>query len=285
MLLLTGNCNYNNSTSGSGSSPVYHDNDWGGSSSSELMPGAVPASEVPELDPASTMGFMDDIETFLATTIGLMLLLVVAVVLVLRFLVWVWIHTGFLRQQHEVLRTGTNAYGVLFSGADRYLPLLLWKLLSGLILWSLALVIAAPVAAVSLLAGAVGMMISIPIGVIVLVIVMVYVGLGFMFGDRLVALDGCGPMEALKRSWQMADGNRMTLFIFALVQGLVVIAGAILGILALCIGWIVTLPAAMAMGEVAFTEAYLLFTRGEAEASQWALQRPSMVDWSSPAGG
>jgi membrane-anchored glycerophosphoryl diester phosphodiesterase (GDPDase) len=92
---------------------------------------------------------------------------------------------------------------------------------------------------------------------------MIYVGIGLAFGDRAVVIDGLGPADALDRSWSLAKGNRVQLFVFLFVTTLFRLAGLLL----CCIGVVLT----RAIVDVGTTEAYMLATQSNTDA--WVLPK------------
>lgn len=88
-------------------------------------------------------------------------------------------------------------------------------------------------AAVSILSG-----LAIVAGFILLIVPGVILAILFMFVGYLVIDEGLGPIEAMKRSIALTKGSRMTLFLLALA-GLGV---NLLGLLALVVGLLVTIP-------------------------------------------
>jgi hypothetical protein len=170
--------------------------------------------------------------------------------------------TGFLRQMHTVHAYGEEGYRDLFSGADAMLSMLGSTLLQGLVY----IVIAAPFAAG---AGAAfyfldeGPAFAVTALLALLAIgPLIYAYLGMCLASFRVALDGDGPIESLRSSWSLADGNRWSLFKFGFVMVLVECAAALVGVMLLCIGMLVTVPLGRALTGVAWTESYLLATRG-----------------------
>ncbi len=88
-------------------------------------------------------------------------------------------------------------------------------------------------AGASLLAG-----IAIVAGFILLIVPGIILSILFMFVGYLVIEKGRGPIEALKESAEMTKGNRLQLFLF----GLALIGINLLGVLALFVGLLVTIP-------------------------------------------
>lgn len=76
------------------------------------------------------------------------------------------------------------------------------------------------------------------IGFILLIVPGIILAIGWSFAPYLVIEQGAGPVDALKRSWELTKGNRWTLFLL----GLAFIGINILGFCALLVGLLVTLP-------------------------------------------
>ncbi len=179
-----------------------------------------------------------------------------------------WIHGGYLLVQEETLRTGQGSFGSLFGGARVFLPLLLWKLLYGLIsagtlflasmpgIW-LALAGVVYESTPLLISGAaLALLLGLPAAI--------YVWLGLFFGDYQVVLDRRGVLESLGASWDMVRGQRLRLLLYLFVMGLFSLTGLVL----CCVGVIAT----RAVRDCGVTEAYLRQTRGEPQlAEMWSL--------------
>lgn len=201
---------------------------------------------------------------------GLSMGLIVGMVLlgiVCLGLIWAfrsWLHVGYIRTQSRALRSGQGTFSDLFSGADRLVSMMIWKLLKGLITTGAFLVAGVPGGGI-LIFGALNQSIPLIIAGVVVVLllcvpVLIYIGLGLAFGEHAVTLDELGPTDALERSWELASGNRLHLFLFLLVYGILRFVSAIVGLLMLCIGALVTVPVARAVTDTGFTESYLLLT-------------------------
>jgi len=179
-----------------------------------------------------------------------------------------WLHGGYLRLHEEVLRTGQGGFGTLFGGADVFLSMVGFKVVSGLIKAGIFLLTLTPglvLAGVGVyLDNAVLMVVGGLVGLLLTVPIAWYVGLGLYFGNHAVALDNAGVMGALERSWDLARGNRLWLTLYLLVTWVVWVVGMCL----CCVGIIVT----RAIVDVARTEAYLLATRDSASSDElWTL--------------
>ena len=88
-------------------------------------------------------------------------------------------------------------------------------------------------AAASLIAG-----LAILVGFILLIVPGIIASILFMFVGYLVIEKGLGPIDALKESARITEGNRMQLFLF----GLALIGINLIGVLALLVGLLVSIP-------------------------------------------
>ena len=199
----------------------------------------------------------------------------VSVLVLILFALRCWVKVGWIRLHEQVITTGEGTFGVLFGGSDRVVDMAIWALLAGVI--SFGSVFAAAIPGGLLMGAGVAMEME-PLTVLGLVVMLVlvlpvaiYVGLGLALGDHALVLEDKSPMEALERSWEMASGNRITLFIFNFVCGLFAFAAVFVGLLLCCVGVLLTSPAARAAIDVGFTESFLMHTRGKSEALKWKL--------------
>jgi uncharacterized membrane protein len=76
------------------------------------------------------------------------------------------------------------------------------------------------------------------LGIILLIVPGIIAALGLMFAPYLVIDKGLGPVNALKESWRITTGHKSQLFLFALA----IIGINILGLLALVVGLLVSIP-------------------------------------------
>lgn len=179
---------------------------------------------------------------------------------------------GYFQLHQKILVEGSGSPGVLFSGRAQFKGMALWKLLKGVISLGVAMVALSPGAAL----GIIGVTNNQPalmitgaiLAAVITTPVMIYVGLGLALGDHAVALDDLGPMDGLERSWDMARGNRLSLFGYFFVLGFF----NLLGLCACCVGAVAT----KAIGDFGTTEAYLLSTRDGWE--DWALVQDIGLD-------
>lgn len=183
-------------------------------------------------------------------------------VLTLVFVFGTWILAGWIRLHRELFDTGSGRFATLFSGMDVLLPLLGWRLVAGACLLGAAL--PGMLGIVGVVAWSTGEPDLAALGVVVglAMVPLLYVLAGIQVGDRLVVLDGRGPLEALRGSWDLARGRRWTLLWFLLVVSLGSAALGVAGVLACLVGLVVTVPLSWALKEYALTAAWLRFQRG-----------------------
>lgn len=92
------------------------------------------------------------------------------------------------------------------------------------------------------------------LGFIVILVPLIYVSLGLIFAAQELMYGDCGPIEALKRSWEITSGHRLPVFGYSLMAGLVVLVGVI----ACCVG---VLPA-MGLAQLLLSGLYLSLRQG-----------------------
>ncbi len=171
-----------------------------------------------------------------------------------------WLALGHARAIEKAMRTGEDDLGMVFSTGGRFGAMVLTKLISGLIQIGVALpllgvwgVLLFFVNEGRMESGA-AILIGLAAGVIWLMAVL-YVYLGLLMAVPIAALEPVSAGEAIRRSFQLANGRRWSLLLFALVSGVF----AVLGLVACCVGVFLTSAMAMAMP----TEAYLMHTRSD----------------------
>jgi uncharacterized membrane protein len=131
-------------------------------------------------------------------------------------------HVGLIRMWLQIARGEEARFNVLFTGRDRFLPMLGCTVLMGL-------------------AIGLGLLLFVVPGVIVLV--------GCCLAPLYVVDRGLGPVEALSASWRVTRGHWAELFLLFLVMfGL-----ALLGLCMCCVGALATYPLAALAFAVAFT--------------------------------
>jgi uncharacterized membrane protein len=127
------------------------------------------------------------------------------------FVISTYIGAGIANFSLKVARGAPYAFGDLFSGGPFFLSVLAANFILGL---------------------------GILLGLGCLIVPGVILALGFGMTMPLIIDRGLGPIEAMKTSWQLTDGNKGNLFIFFLISfGL-----AIAGLCACLVGILVVVP-------------------------------------------
>ncbi|MGD8860971.1 MAG: hypothetical protein PVI30_13265 [Myxococcales bacterium] len=207
----------------------------------------------------------------------------------LLFALGAWVQTGFIRLHVAVLERGSDDLSPLFSGRDRFWPMAGYKLLSGVAVGAAAIAAAWPGALLFVIGfrsgGGTLQTAGLGLGLIAAVPAALYVWLGAYLGEHAVVLEGLGPVQAMRRSFRLAHGNRFTLLFFAGACLLIELT-SLAGVLLCLLGVLLTVPLARAITGFARTEGFLLCTRGFAETSGWRLwQREAEDDFAQRRAG
>ncbi|MBX3183641.1 MAG: hypothetical protein KIT72_05920 [Polyangiaceae bacterium] len=136
-----------------------------------------------------------------------------------------YFQVGQIRMFLQAARGNTPDFAVLFSGGDRFVPVLIASLIGGL---------------------------GVALGLILLIVPGVILAIGWYFAPYLIVERNCTPMEALKRSWALCDGQKGKLFTLALLS----VPLVLVGYLACCIG----VFAAISVISIAYSLVYLHLT-------------------------
>jgi uncharacterized membrane protein len=83
--------------------------------------------------------------------------------------------------------------------------------------------------------------VTVLVGLVLLVVPGVIAALGLMFSSYLIVDTGRGPIAAFKESWRLTKGHKWQLFLLVLA----IIGINILGLLALVVGLLVSVPVSM----------------------------------------
>ena len=168
-----------------------------------------------------------------------------------RLLAWafgIWLGCGQGLFFLKIARGQRGELGDIFTGAPYFLSMLAANLLLGLMVCGIILVgISLPVViwmaigrTEALVLGFLG---SIPTVIVLVVLGVIFSQFFFLILDRNV-----GPIEALRLSAQITQGNRLTLFLLYLLSSGI----QLLGVLACCIGVFVTTPFIILLSAVAY---------------------------------
>ena len=197
------------------------------------------------------------------------------------FLFSSWVQIGFANAVEEVERAGHTKVETVFQSKGRFGSMVLARLLVGLVYLATAVPMTAAFFVVFALTRgfhrneALGLLL-VP-AALVWIVPAAYVWIGVALTNQAVALEGLPPVEALKRSWSLASGNRLMLLLFAIVLGIF----HALGFCLCCFGLFLTGTLSL----TAWSDAYLALVRGD--RSGWWIDRghplPAPVTgWGTP---
>ncbi len=137
----------------------------------------------------------------------------------------VFFSIGQVRLFLQAARGRTPDFGVLFSGMDRFPAVFVAGLIAGILYI---------------------------IGFVLLIVPMFILIYGLYFATWFVVDHQLGPVEALKKSWEVTNGHKLNLFLFSLLSILVGLAG--------CAACLVGIYAAQAVIGVASAIIFLRLT-------------------------
>jgi uncharacterized membrane protein len=103
-----------------------------------------------------------------------------------------------------------------------------------LVFFVAALVLAIPVGVLWFISDRLAIFVGLPL----ILAASIILGLGLSFAPYLVVDRGMRPVGSLKESWRITDGNKWRLFLL----GLALLGVNILGVLALLVGVLVSIP-------------------------------------------
>ena len=187
-----------------------------------------------------------------------------------------WLAPGWIRLHQAVLVQGEGTWSILGSGGDRAASMLGWRVLRGTALFvPFTLPIAPMVVLFALdptwidgdLAGP-GLAVAM-LGGIAAVAQWLWIAPGVILGPYFVVLEGDDPIRALRRSVDAARGQRGSLIVLFVVLALYQALYALLGLLMLCVGVLVTVPLARAAADNAWCRAFLLARDGIDAEADW----------------
>ncbi len=190
------------------------------------------------------------------------------------------LRVGFTRSVRRAAQEGTDDIADLFRGTDRWLAMVLTRLLQGVILVAVSIPGLVVAGLLALIASGIGgddlaAGVAVLAGIFYLPFI-VYVLLGFSLAKYAVALEGCDPIAALERSWRLVDGHRVQLFLYCVAMAI----ATLLGLVLCCVGVFLT----GALAEVAAVESYLRLTTDDSDQAGWWLSSQSSPSSPGTAG-
>lgn len=190
---------------------------------------------------------------------------VVGVQFLTSALFWVlgiWLQLGQTIVMLDIARGRPVNFSRLFSAGPYLLNGVLAMLLVGLVLLVIAGVLVGIPAGVGLAIAqsGEGAAVGAGIGVFLALVPIVVVSLAVSQIQPLIVDRGLGPVNSLRVSYEITNGNKFTLLLIGVVLMAVTLLAAIVGLLMLCIGLIPAMIAAGAFSALVFAVAYLLMT-------------------------
>lgn len=143
---------------------------------------------------------------------------------------------GYYIMANKISKNESYAFNDFFKGLNYYVPLLLTGLVGGILT---------------------------VLGFIALVIPGIYLAVAFSFAVLFVLFGGYGFWDALQASRKVVSKNFFSVFGFLIVILLINFAG----LLVLCVGWLVTMPASYCMIYAAYED--IMGTDPTTDLDQW----------------
>lgn len=200
----------------------------------------------------------------------------VLVLLLLKLALHSWITPGWIRNYAELIRTGNAEWSTLFGAKDVFWRSLGWTCLygaisiAGTVFAALGFLPALFMDGEELIQGL--FFLGGALWALMVLIAFAYVFLGLVFVDHAIALDELPVMEAIGRSWSLASGNRLWIFLYSLVYGLIFLVVAVPGYCFCLVGVFLSFPIAYVMMDFGFVEGYLRRTRPD-EIGSWSIEQ------------
>ncbi len=94
------------------------------------------------------------------------------------------------------------------------------------------------------------------------VLALVVWGLPVIFAPMEIAYGNASGLESLRRAFVIGAGRRVELLGYSLLMGLLTLGAVLAGVVALCVGLLVTVPAAMSLQQMLLTAKYLALRNG-----------------------
>ena len=185
----------------------------------------------------------------------------------IAFLASSWVRPGVFLNLKSVLETGETDSKGIFDHRGLFVQVLLARMLKGAVGLVVSLLVMSPLIVAFVMALSLstttpeaGFGSAMLIGAVAFFFViglptLIYLFCGLALVGEIVIYENASPMEALSRSWNLASGNRLQIFLYGLVTGIF----ALLGLLLCCIGVIAT----SAVTTLAWGEAYLQLSDSE----------------------
>lgn len=179
-----------------------------------------------------------------------------------RWIVQIWLGIGQTMVMFDIARGREVKLGKLFGGAPFLLTSILAMILYSLMTGAVAMVLVGipallfglvaqdPAAA---LGGAV-------LGMLIAIVPVIILALMFSQIQMLIVDRGLSATDSLRTSYEITNGNKLTLFVLGLMMGAIGLAAVLVGLLALCVGIIPAMIGVGGFGSLLLIVAYLMMT-------------------------
>ncbi len=181
---------------------------------------------------------------------------------VLGWVVQIWLTIGQTMVLLDIARGREVNLGKLFSGGPLFVKcalamLLLWLALAGIGITLVGI----PAAVVGLaMQDPAGAAVGAGVGILIAIVPFIIVSLMFSQFQVLIVDRGLGPMESLRTSAEITNGNKLTIFVIGILLTVVAMIAFVAGLLALCVGVIPAMIGVGGFGALLLVVAYLCMT-------------------------
>jgi predicted Zn finger-like uncharacterized protein len=179
-----------------------------------------------------------------------------------RWLLQIWLQIGQTIVLLDIARGREVKLGKIFGGGPLLLKTILAVIMVSLAIGAIAMVLVGIPAAVGLAITQEpgGAMIGAVVGLLIAIFPIFVVSLMFSQVQILIVDRGLESVDSLRTSYDITNGNKLTLFVIGLLMGAVFLVAVIAGLLALCVGIIPAMIGAGAFGSLLLVVAYLCMT-------------------------
>lgn len=193
-----------------------------------------------------------------------------------RWLIQIWLQIGQTMVLLDIARGREVNLGKIFGGGPLLLKTLLAVIMVSLAIGAIAAVLVGIPAATGLAVTQEpgGAAIGAVVGVLIAIVPIFIVSLMFSQVQILIVDRGLESVDSLRTSYDITNGNKLTLFVIGLLMGAVFVVAMMAGLLALCVGIIPAMIGASAFGSLLLVVAYLCMT-GQQVATERTFVSPA----------
>ena len=190
-------------------------------------------------------------------------------VLFIIFAIQTWLGIGQTLFLLDLARNHTAHFNKLFAGGPYLVNVILAMLMIGFIFTVIGLLlIGIPVSLIALtIQNPENMIIATMVGGGIAISIFIILGLKFSQFQNLIIDRNLGPLESLKMSSQITDGNKLTIFLIGCLLSVISFGAAMLGLLVLCIGIIPAIIGVTGFSGLVMVVTYLCMTNQSVQVS------------------